>query len=54
MSTKKIRVGIIGVGNWGRYGHMPVLQLLPSFQMSAVASPAQGSGRTRLSVFWCL
>jgi predicted dehydrogenase len=32
MSTngkEKIRAGIVGVGNWGRYGHLPVLQLLP-------------------------
>jgi predicted dehydrogenase len=34
----KIRVGIIGIGNWGRYGHIPVLQLLPNFEIVAVAS----------------
>ena len=34
----KIRVGIVGVGNWGRYGHIPVLQLLPNFEITAVAS----------------
>jgi hypothetical protein len=28
----KIRAGIIGIGNWGRYGHVPVLQLLPKFE----------------------
>ena len=34
----KIRVGIVGVGNWGRYGHIPVLHLLPNFEIAAVAS----------------
>lgn len=39
MSTEnKIRAGIIAVGNWGRYGHIPVLQLLPNFEIVAVAS----------------
>jgi predicted dehydrogenase len=34
----KIRVGVVGVGNWGRYGHVPVLQLLPNFEIVAFAS----------------
>jgi predicted dehydrogenase len=34
----KIRAGIVGVGNWGRYGHLPVLRLLPDFEIVAVAS----------------
>jgi predicted dehydrogenase len=41
MSTnrnEKIRAGIVGVGNWGVYGHIPVLQLLPDFEIVAVAS----------------
>ena len=39
LSTKsKIRVGIVGVGNWARYGHIPVLQLLPNYEIVAVAS----------------
>ena len=37
-AKNKIRAGIIGVGNWGRYGHIPVLQLLPDFEITAVAS----------------
>jgi predicted dehydrogenase len=36
--TAQLRVGIVGVGNWGRYGHIPVLQLLPDFEIVAVAS----------------
>lgn len=34
----KIRIGIIGVGNWGRYGHIPAIQLLPDFEIVAVSS----------------
>ena len=34
----KIRVGIIGVGSWGKYGHIPVLQLLPDFEIVAISS----------------
>ncbi len=34
----KIRVGLIGVGNWGRYGHIPALKLLPEYEIIAVAS----------------
>ena len=37
-SSRKIRVGIVGVGNWGRYGHMPVLRFLPYYEIVAVAS----------------
>jgi predicted dehydrogenase len=37
-TTKKIRVGLVGIGNWGRYGHVPVLQLLPNFEINAVSS----------------
>ncbi len=39
MSTgNKIRAGLVGIGNWGRYGHLPVLQLLPNFEIAAVSS----------------
>ena len=37
-SKGKIRTGIVGIGNWGSYGHIPVLQLLPDFQIVAVSS----------------
>jgi len=37
-SSRKIGVGLIGVGNWGRYGHIPVLRLLPNYEIVAVAS----------------
>jgi predicted dehydrogenase len=44
-SSKKIRVGIIGVGNWGRYGHIPVLRLLPNYEIVAVASRRKEYGK---------
>ena len=39
MSTNgKIRVGLVGVGSWGRYGHIPALRLLPEYEIVAVSS----------------
>lgn len=38
MSSEKIRVGIIGAGGWGKYGHIPALQSLEEFEIVAVAS----------------
>ncbi|NGZ85060.1 Gfo/Idh/MocA family oxidoreductase [Duganella sp. SAP-35] len=34
----KIRVGIIGAGNWAEYGHIPSLKLLPDYELTAVFS----------------
>jgi predicted dehydrogenase len=34
----KIRVGLVGVGSWGRYGHIPALKLLPEYEIVAVSS----------------
>jgi predicted dehydrogenase len=37
--TNKIRVGLIGVGNWARYGHIPALQSLKDeYTITAVSS----------------
>jgi len=36
-----IRVGIAGVGNWARYGHIPALRLLPEYEIVAVSSRQQ-------------
>lgn len=35
---QKIRVGLLGVGEWARYGHLPALASLPQFEVTAVAS----------------
>jgi len=40
-AAKKIRVGIVGVGNWAEYGHIPSLKLLPEFEITAVFSRDQ-------------
>ena len=37
-SNSKIRVGIVGVGNWAEYGHLPALKLLHEYEISAVFS----------------
>jgi predicted dehydrogenase len=39
----KIRVGLVGVGNWARYGHIPALRLLPEYEITAVASRQRSS-----------
>ena len=43
--SRKIGVGIVGVGNWGRYGHLPVLRLLPNYEIVAVASRREEYGK---------
>jgi predicted dehydrogenase len=35
---KPIRVGLVGVGNWATYGHIPALKLLPQYEIVAVCS----------------
>jgi predicted dehydrogenase len=37
-TNKKIRVGIIGAGNWAEYGHIPSLKLQPEFELTAIFS----------------
>ncbi|MGI4762488.1 MAG: Gfo/Idh/MocA family protein [Janthinobacterium lividum] len=42
MAPQKIRVGLIGLGGWAKYGHIPALQALPEeFEIVAVASRRQ-------------
>lgn len=40
-----IRVGIVGVGNWARYGHIPALRLLPDYEIVAVSSRRMDTAR---------
>jgi predicted dehydrogenase len=35
---KTIGVGLVGVGSWGKYGHIPALRLLPEYKIVAVSS----------------
>jgi predicted dehydrogenase len=37
-ASRKIRVGIVGVGTWAEYGHIPSLKLLPGYEIAAVYS----------------
>ena len=43
MNNKKIRVGVIGLGGWAKYGHIPALQSLEDFEIVAVASRKQAT-----------
>jgi len=36
-----IRVGLVGVGNWARYGHISALRLLPGFSITAISSRSE-------------
>jgi predicted dehydrogenase len=40
-ANQKIRVGIVGAGNWAEYGHIPALKLLPQYAMTAIHSRSQ-------------
>jgi predicted dehydrogenase len=35
---RPIRVGLIGAGNWAHRGHLPVLTLLPEYEIVAIQS----------------
>jgi predicted dehydrogenase len=49
--SRKIQVGIVGVGNWGRYGHIPVLRLLPNYEIVAVSSRRKEFGKQLANEF---
>jgi predicted dehydrogenase len=38
MANQVIRVGMVGLGNWARYGHLPALTHLPNYVVTAVWS----------------
>ncbi|WP_295993928.1 Gfo/Idh/MocA family oxidoreductase [Rugamonas sp.] len=40
-TSKKIRVGLVGVGTWAEYGHIPSFKLLPEYEIVAVMSRDQ-------------
>jgi predicted dehydrogenase len=50
-STKKIRVGLIGVGNWAKHGHVRVLQLLPQYEVVAAYSRKRASAEAAASAY---
>jgi predicted dehydrogenase len=44
-SIKPIRVGIVGLGNWARHGHLRVLSLLPTYELTAIYSRRPDAAR---------
>jgi len=51
MSNDKIRVGMIGVGGWAKYGHIPALRSLDAFQLIAVAGRTKASAEKTAAEF---
>jgi predicted dehydrogenase len=49
--TSTIRVGLVGVGNWARYGHIPALKLLPEYEIVAVSSRSLEKARDIAKTF---
>jgi predicted dehydrogenase len=49
--TSIIRVGLVGVGNWARYGHIPALKLLPEYEIVAVSSRSLDKARDIAKTF---
>jgi predicted dehydrogenase len=47
----KIRVGLVGTGNWTRYGHIPVLQLLPEYEIAGIWSRRRENAETAAQNF---
>jgi predicted dehydrogenase len=48
---KTIGVGLVGVGNWGRYGHIPALRLLPEYNIVAVSSRSRSKAQETANAF---
>jgi predicted dehydrogenase len=44
--TCPIRVGMIGIGNWAKHGHLPALNLLPEYRLSAIYSKRRDAAET--------
>jgi len=41
-----LRVGVIGVGNWAKHGHLRVLDLLPQYTLQAIYSHRHEAAET--------
>jgi len=48
---RPIRVGLIGVGNWAHHGHLPVLTLLPEYEIAAIQSRRREVAETAATRF---
>jgi predicted dehydrogenase len=47
----KIRVGLIGVGNWANHGHLRVLDLLPDYKVVAVQARRREAAKAAAAHF---
>lgn len=47
----KIRVGIIGAGNWANYGHIPSMNLLPDYEVVAIQSRRKDAAEATAAKF---
>jgi predicted dehydrogenase len=48
---RPIRVGLIGAGNWAVRGHLPVLSLLPEYEIAAIQSRRREVAETAATRF---
>jgi hypothetical protein len=46
-----IRVGIVGLGNWAKYGHIPVLNLLPHYKLSTIYSQRRDAAESAVAEY---
>jgi predicted dehydrogenase len=49
--AKKIRVGLIGAGNWANHGHLRVLDLLPEYEVVAIQARRREASETAASQY---
>jgi predicted dehydrogenase len=48
---RPIRVGLVGFGNWAKYGHVRVLDLLPEYELSAIYSQRAAAAADAASTY---
>src|ERR1700710_2500102 len=51
LPQEKIRVGIIGAGNWANHGHLRVLSLLPEYEVIAIFARRKEAATTAAETF---
>ncbi len=47
----KIRVGLVGAGEWARFGHLPALKSLPNYELLAVATTRMSTASEAAAAF---
>jgi predicted dehydrogenase len=50
-TSAKIRVGLIGAGNWANHAHFPVLRLLPEYELTVVQARRREAAETAAARF---